>query len=71
MAEKSKIIPKRQSKLVETLARKSHFNQGEVEGLLAHYQKLSEGAEVDQLDLTRFRHVEHFMAKLEHIIWYF
>ena len=66
MAENSKIIPKRQSKLVETLARKSHFNQGEVEGLLALYRKLSEGAEVDQLDLTRFRHVENFMAKIVH-----
>ena len=66
MAENSKTIPTQKSKLVETLARKSHFNQDEVEGLLALYRKLSEGAEVDQLDLTRFRHVEHFMAKLEH-----
>ena len=55
MAEISKIIRKQQSKLVDTLARKSHFKQDEVEGLLALYRKLSEGAEVDRLDRTRFR----------------
>ena len=55
MAENSKIIPKQKSKLVETLARKSHFNQDEVEGLLALYRKLSEDVEVDRLDRTRFR----------------
>ena len=58
MAEISKIIRKQQSKLVDTLARKSHFKQDEVEGLLALYRKLSEGAEVDRLDRTRFRHLD-------------
>ena len=61
MAEISKIIRKQQSKLVDTLARKSHFKQDEVEGLLALYRKLSEGAEVDRLDRTRFRHLHSLM----------
>ena len=60
MAEISKIIRKQQSKLVDTLARKSHFKQDEVEGLLALYRKLSEGAEVDRLDRTRFRNCEYY-----------
>ena len=59
MTEISKIIRKQQSKLVDTLARKSHFNLTEVDDLLALYRKLSEGAEVDRLDRTRFREFLH------------
>ena len=66
MAEISKIIRKQQSKLVDTLARKSHFKQDEVEGLLALYRKLSEGAEVDRLDRTRFRHCEIKKYRVTH-----
>jgi nitrogen regulatory protein PII len=39
MAEISKIIRKQQSKMVDTLARKSHFNAAEVDGLLGLYRQ--------------------------------
>ena len=59
MAELGAILRKQQSKLVDSLARKSHFSQPEVEGLLALYRKLSEGIEIDRLDRTRFREFLH------------
>ena len=59
MAEIGALLRKQQSKLIETLAKKSHFSISEVEGLLNLYRKLSEGVEIDRLDRTRFREFLH------------
>ncbi len=60
MAELNALLRKQQTKQVETLAKKSHFNLAEVEGLLALYRKLTEGViDVDRLDRTRFREFLH------------
>ena len=53
MAELGTVLRKQQSKLVDGLARRSHFSGQEVEGLLALYRRLSEGIEIDRLDRTR------------------
>ena len=60
MAELNALLRKQQSKQVENLAKKSHFSQSEVEGLLTLYRKLTEGMiDVDRLDRTRFREFLH------------
>ena len=55
MADIGLVLRKQQSKLGEALSKKTHFTMSEVENLLTLYRKLSEGAEVDKMDRTRFR----------------
>lgn len=64
MAEISVIQRKQQAKMIETLARKTHFHISEVDGLLALHRKLCHGADHQQhqderLDRTRFREFLH------------
>jgi Ca2+-binding EF-hand superfamily protein len=59
MAEIGLILRKQQNKLGETLAKKSHFNQTEIDSLLHVYRKLTEGVDIDKMDRTRFREFLH------------
>ena len=59
MADIGLVLRKQQSKLGEALSKKTHFTIAEIENLLTLYRKLSEGAEVDKMDRTRFREFLH------------
>lgn len=60
MAEINALIRKQQSKLLESLAKKSHFSVPEVEGLISLYRRLATiNNDVDRLDRTRFREFLH------------
>jgi len=59
MADIGLVTRKQQSKLSESLSKKTHFTISEIENLLTLYRKLSEGAEIDKMDRTRFREFLH------------
>jgi len=59
MADIGLVLRKQQSKLGEALSKKTHFTIAEIENLLTLYRKLSDGAEIDKMDRTRFREFLH------------
>ena len=59
MADIGLVLRKQQSKLGESLSKKTHFNLTEIENLLTLYRRLCEGIEIDKMDRTRFREFLH------------